>query len=162
MGVHYSSETPEWYTPPKIIERAVLVMGAIDLDPCSNEGDPAIPAAQHFTQAEDGLRQLWGGRVYMNPPYGREIGDWVEHLCKQYELGEVDEAIALVPARTDTKWFRRFRAYPRCFVWGRLRFSGHETGAPFPSMVVYLGRYWRKFLAAFSDIGDVYAVVGTQ
>jgi hypothetical protein len=53
--VHYSSETPEWYTPEHIITRVIGVMGEIDLDPCSNDKDnPNVPAKEHYTQADDG------------------------------------------------------------------------------------------------------------
>lgn len=160
MDVHYSSETPEWYTPPDIIDRVVDVLGAIDLDPCSNSHDtPNVPAAHHFTQADDGLAQWWQGRVYMNPPYGRALADWINKLHREYRTGHVTEAIALVPSRTDTQWFRQLRDYPRCFVWGRLRFSGMETGAPFPSMAVYLGTNRKRFVTIFGAIGDVYEVV---
>ena len=156
MAVHYSSETPEWYTPTRIIERTIATMGAIDLDPCSNSGEPNVPAIQHFTEDDDGLSVPWMGRVYMNPPYGREIGNWTSYLKSQYENGNVSEAIALVPARTDTQWFRELRPYVRCFIWGRLRFSEQQTGAPFPSMAVYLGYRPESFVSAFEDIGDIY------
>lgn len=157
MAIHYSSKTPEWYTPANIIERTIRLMGAIDLDPCSNShDDPNIPAAAHLTCADDGLRYPWPGRIYMNPPYGREIADWVEHLYQEYEGGRTVEAVALLPSRTDTQWFRRLRMYPRCFLWGRLKFSGNETAAPFPSVVVYLGDNVSDFREAFGEIGDTY------
>jgi len=156
----YSSKSSEWHTPECIIERVVRVMGEIDLDPCSNEGEPNVPAGQHFTKATDGLSRPWTGRVYMNPPYGQGIILWVEHLCQQFERGDVSEAIALVPARTDPAWFRRLREYARCFVWGRLKFSGNGTGAPFPSMAVYLGPNVGRFAEVFADIGDVYVWMG--
>ena len=79
MDVHYSSETPEWYTPPEIIERTQKTLGKIDLDPCSGP-EKTVPAIHSFTKKEDGLRFAWCGRVYMNPPYGKEIGAWVEKL----------------------------------------------------------------------------------
>lgn len=159
MEVHYSSETPEWGTPQKIIKRVISVFGKIDLDPCSD--GVTVPAATHYTVKDDGLSLDWGGRVYMNPPYGREIADWTEYLCDQYECGNIQEAIALVPSRTDTKWFRGLKHYPRCFIWGRLHFSGCKNAAPFPSMVVYLGPNSRAFCQAFGDIGDVYEIVST-
>lgn len=159
-SVHFSSETVECYTPPEIIARAVQVMGAIDLDPCSNSKTaPNVPAEHHLTAEDDGLAHPWFGRVYMNPPYGQEIAGWVGYLCEQYETGNVEEAIALVPSRTDTQWFRRLRQYPRCFVWGRLRFGGQDNSAPFPSMVVYLGENFAAFIEAFGDIGDTYAII---
>lgn len=160
MAVHYSSETPEWHTPANIIARVVRVLGKIDLDPCSNDPDsPSVPAIHHLTVADDGLAHPWFGRIYMNPPYGREIVQWVEHLCGQYEAGHTIEAIALVPARTDSRWFRRLRDYPRCFIWGRLKFSGMDNSAPFPSMAVYLGHNLKEFVGVFNDIGDIYALV---
>jgi len=81
MAVHFSSETPEHYTPPEIISATLAVLGSIDLDPCSNSREkPNVPAAMCFTAADDGLKHEWRGRVYMNPPYGRGIVDWISKL----------------------------------------------------------------------------------
>ena len=156
MKVHYSSESPEWYTPNEVVERAEAALGGIALDPCSNEGTPTVPAATHITKADDGLAVPWSGTVYMNPPYGRGISEWVEKLAEEYAEGRVTEAIALVPARTDTGWFSNLRDCAICFIRGRLRFSGMDTGAPFPSAVVYFGRDLRRFHAAFGDMGDTW------
>lgn len=159
-SVHFSSEADEWLTPPEILEPVVGVLGEIDLDPCSDgEPDPNVPAAHHFTQSEDGLRQEWFGRVFMNPPYGRALSDWVERLIEEFEEGAVEEAVALTPARTDTAWFRKLRPYPRCFLHGRLKFSGHENAAPFPSMTVYLGDRVGRFAEHFGELGDIYVAV---
>lgn len=156
-SIHFSSKSNEWLTPPEIIERVIEVMGFINLDPCSNsKAIPNIPAHNHFTIETDGLSLPWYDRVYINPPYGRGVGKWVEKLCSEYKNGNVSEAIALVPARTDTHWFRRLKKYSRCFVWGRLKFSGHKNSAPFPSMVVYLGKNIRTFTIKFKDMGDIY------
>jgi phage N-6-adenine-methyltransferase len=150
-----SSATPEWYTPPEIIEATVKVLGAIDLDPCA-DADKQIPAATHYTQDDDGMAQEWRGRVYMNPPYGSEIVRWVQRLCEQYAAGAVPEAIALVPARTDTQWWDEVSGAPVCFIRGRLKFSGHENSAPFPSAVVYLGANRKKFAKVFGALGHIY------
>src|SRR5262245_61092057 len=80
LAVHHSSDTPEHYTPEKIIRAVVACLGGVDLDPCSNCGQPNVPAARHYTVKDDGLAQLWSGRVYMNPPYGRGIAAWVDKL----------------------------------------------------------------------------------
>jgi hypothetical protein len=161
LAVHFSSKTPEHYTPATVIAVVRACLGAIDLDPCSNShADPAVPAARHYTIAEDGLRQAWHGRVYMNPPYGRRIPVWVDKLAREYEAGRVTEAIALVPARTDTRWFRRLGAHPVCFVSGRLAFRGNTAGAPFPSALVYLGPRVPAFRAACAGVGRVYLPAG--
>jgi hypothetical protein len=155
-NVHFSSRGRDWLTPPLIIERASSVLGAIDLDPCASSEAPGhVPAKSCFTQALDGLTQAWVGRIYMNPPYGRSIGKWVRKLRDEYRTGHITAAIALFPARTDTAWWQLLADYPVCFIRGRLRFSGHENSAPFPSAVVYLGSNIAAFSTAFSDIGII-------
>lgn len=156
MKVHYSSDEVDWHTPPEVLSAVADVLGTIDLDPCSNNGAPNVNAEQHFTTEQDGLAQEWIGKVYMNPPYGKGIGAWVEKLAESHETGDVPEAIALLPARTDTAWLRRLRDYPRCFISGRLKFSNADQGAPFPSVAVYLGKDVALFTAAFQPLGDTY------
>lgn len=152
-----TSNSCEWYTPPEIIERAIEILGQIDLDPCSNSHEtPNVPADRHYTQDDDGLVQDWSGTVYMNPPYGQEIKSWVEKLIYEYETKHMRMAIALVPARTDTVWFRRFRDFPICFIHGRLKFSGAQNSATFPSAVIGIGIDLETFVNAFGDIGDIY------
>lgn len=128
-----SSDTDEWTTPPHIITTTLkLFGGTIDLDPCSDD-ERSVPAGTYFTQAADGLAHDWFGTVYMNPPYGKVLPDWTGKLLDEYEHGDVTEAIALVPSRTDTKWFQELRDHPRCFINGRLKFGGAKNSAPFPS-----------------------------
>jgi len=156
LDVHHSSESVEHYTPPEILEAVIACLGAIDLDPCSNDGPPNVPAAKHYARTDDGLTQPWCGRVYMNPPYGREIDAWVAKLCEEHAHGGVEEAIALVPARTDTQWFARLRDFKCCFVSGRLTFIGNDDPAPFPSAIVYLGNDEGKFYRCFAAFGDIW------
>lgn len=70
-------------------------MGRIDLDPCA---DPLkrVPAANHFTEEENGLEQAWSGKVFLNPPYSG-CGAWFRHLCLYVAAGAVEEAVLLVP-----------------------------------------------------------------
>ena len=161
-AVHFTSKTPEHYTPDDVLDRVIACMGGIDLDPCSNSHiDPHVPAARHFTRADDGLTRYWPGRIYMNPPYGREIAKWVEKLAQEYAAGRISQGIALVPARTDTRWWQVLRDYPVCLVRGRLRFvgEGNTSAAPFPSALFYLGSQPARFLSAFEDLGDVWVRV---
>lgn len=152
-----TSGTPEWYTPQHVLERTIALLGAIGLDPCSNSHDtPNVPAERHFTEADDGLAQQWKGTVYLNPPYGKTIGEWTDKLRSEWVDGSVTEAVALVPARTDTAWWAGLRDHPRCFVRGRLKFSESENSAPFPSAIFYLGDRLPYFVRAFSDLGDIF------
>jgi len=157
----FTSETAEHYTPKQIIDLVIGTLGGIDLDPCSNSGDsPNIPAGEHYTQFENGLSRTWFGRVYMNPPYGREIGNWVRKLVSEFRAGNVRSAVALVPARVDTSWFGELYGFPICFIRGRLRFldsNGEPQGsAPFPSAIVYMGNDSERFVREFENLGSIY------
>ena len=158
-AVHFSSESDQWNTPKLVLERAVALLGTIDLDPCSNDArTPNVPAAQHYTLQDDGLSREWKGRVFLNPPYGRTIHEWTARLNEGYRTQLVSEALALVPARTDARWFTELRPYPRCFIRGRLKFGDAKNSAPFPSAVFYLGSQTERFADTFGDLGDVYAL----
>ena len=163
----FSSQSSEHYTPRPILERVVRTLGEIDLDPCSNPGDsPNVPARAHYTREDNGLLLPWLGRIYMNPPYGREIGAWVAKLLSEYQAGRVSSALALVPARVDSKWFASLYGFPVCFSSGRLRFSnpsGESSGsAPFPSAMVFLGMDWGAFFREFETLGRLYVSRGAR
>ena len=156
----FTSETADWLSPRLILTRAVAALGVIDLDPCSNSHEnPRVAATTHYTVTDDGLSRRWHGRVFMNPPYGKAIGDWVAKLASEYCSGRVIEAVALVPARTDTAWWRALPANLVCFTSGRLAFSDHDAPAPFPSAVAYLGPNPSRFVTQFSDLGPIYAPI---
>jgi hypothetical protein len=151
----FSSSSSDWNTPLEILDLVVRVFGEIDLDPCSDAAGN-VPAKQRYMKGDNGLTRLWFGRVYMNPPYGREIDAWVRKFVDSFREETMTEGIALVPARVDTQWFRRFGQAPVCFVTGRLKFSGCNNSAPFPSAVFYLGGSSSRFADVFSGIGRVF------
>jgi hypothetical protein len=97
MGGHQSARmrTDEWLTPPDILRH----LGPFDLDPCSPINRPWSTAADHFTLLEDGLKQNWFGRIFLNPPYGQQTGRWLNKLAHH------GNGIALTFARTETKMF---------------------------------------------------------
>lgn len=151
----FSTGEIEWPTPPHIIAAAVAALGSIDVDPCASAAGH-VPASTYFTVEDDGLSKPWLGRVYMNPPYGRVIGDWVEKLHREFTEGGTTEYVALVPARTDTAWFDVLREGLLCFIRGRLKFGDAEQGAPFPSVAAYRGPNPQRFALAFADHGDIW------
>jgi hypothetical protein len=155
LATIFRSESAEHYTPPRIVGAVIDCMGGIDLDPCADPGRQ-IPALRHYTKNDGGLLQPWSGRVYVNPPYGRQISLWINKLLQEYQAGNVLAGIMLLPARTDTKWWHLLRDCPVCLVSGRLRFGDAKYGAPFPSAIFYLGRDLTGFLRAFSPIGDIW------
>lgn len=155
----YSSATDAHNTPMWLVDKIAVFLGGIELDPCTNPSNP-VGAERFYTPENDGLSKAWIARsLFCNPPYGREIGLWAGALSLHYQEGRIDEAIALLPARTDTQWWQNMAAYPACFVRGRLKFNDCGQSAPFPSVLVYLGDNWQGFRDAFSDIGLVYVPV---
>ncbi len=129
----FSSKSNEWETPQWLYDELDEEFD-FTLDPCATHENHK--AGYYFTEEEDGLSESWDGQtVFMNPPYGREIGKWV---CKASMI-ENGIVVCLLPARTDTKWFHNYIYYSGVsirFLKGRLKFSGHTNSAPFPSMIV--------------------------
>jgi hypothetical protein len=112
----------EWLTDPRIIHN----LGRFDLDPCSPVTRPWNTAHTHYSIEEDGTIMPWKGRVWLNPPYGKKTGIFME-LLKNHGNG-----IALVYARTETKFFFDHiwnDADALFFFQGRLLFY-HVDGSP--------------------------------
>jgi hypothetical protein len=157
-----SSDSIEWYTPPEIRAAVVEALGGkVDVDPCADPGR-TFPASEHFTIDDNGLLKRWAGRVYMNPPYGRGISAWTTKLRDELRDGWATEAVALLPARTDTTWWHELAPPVVCLIRGRLQFSGYEQSAPFPSAAVYFGRHRGTFVRAFAPLGLIYEAKGSQ
>jgi phage N-6-adenine-methyltransferase len=147
-----------WYTPLHIANLVVQVLGAIDVDPCADNGKH-ITAAQHYTFNDDGLTKPWHGRVYMNPPYSCP-GAWMKKLQAEFESGRVKEAIALVPAATDTNWLSPLlKTQLVCFWKGQIKFLDKDyqprRAARQSHVLVYWGENWEKFKEVFESHGFV-------
>lgn len=131
----FSSKTDDWYTPIDFYNQLNEEFN-FNLDPCANYDNHKC--STYFTREEDGLKQSWEGyTVFVNPPYGREIKDWIK---KSYEesLKPNTTVVMLIPSRTDTQYFHDY-IYGKAdirFIKGRLKFGGCKDPAPFPSMVV--------------------------
>ena len=133
MEVHYSSKSNEWSTPSDTFE-ALNHEFRFTLDPCATKSN--AKCSLFYDIEADGLRQDWSKhRVFMNPPYGRQIGLWVKKAYEESTRGAL--VVCLVPSRTDTQWWHGYcmRGEIR-FLRGRLKFGGSKNPAPFPSAVV--------------------------
>lgn len=101
-AVHFSSASNEWETPQDFYDNLDSIFD-FTLDPCAS--DENHKTARYYTAEDDGLSKSWNGeRVFMNPPYGREIGKWVKKASEQ--VGGI--AVCLLPARTDTRWWHDY------------------------------------------------------
>lgn len=149
--------TDEWLTPPEIFSAC----GQFDLDPCSPINRPWDTAQKHFTINDDGLSQQWHGRVWCNPPFGREAIKWLRRMVQH------GNGIALIPARTETVMFYETvwgGADAVLFIQGRPHFyyvdgrrAAANSGAP-----ICLVAYGVSNVAALakSNLGIVLPIIG--
>jgi len=129
---YFTSNTCEWPTPQYLYDELDREFN-FTLDPCATVDNHKC--AKFFTKENDGLAQDWSGeRIFMNPPYGRKIQHWIKKLAET----DAPIRVALIPVRSDTRWFHNYvlgKAEIR-FIKGRVKFGDSKSGAPFPSMVV--------------------------
>ena len=157
-NVMFSSSSNEWETPQLIFD-ALHEEFDFTHDLAANRDN--TKCKNYFTTADNALVQNWaavGRRGWLNPPYSRR-------LCKRFIQKAAEErlrgflTVALLPARTDTKMFHQYiynkdRWKPRegveiRLLAGRLKFSGSENSAPFPSMVVVFRPRWTNWFRTF-------------
>jgi hypothetical protein len=141
-----SSAHDAWTTPPDLLARLypLLPGNQFDLDPCSPTADrrrAPVRALLHYTEADDGLSLPWRGMVWMNPPYGRQIGAWTAKARVEVKAGNAQTVLGLVPARSDTRWWHADVAGHADVVMmqGRLKFGDGAASAPFASALVVWG-----------------------
>lgn len=135
MAVMTSSENMKWATPRNWFDYLDLEFD-FTLDPCCEH--ETAKCEKHYTPQEDGLSHSWADeRVFMTPPYGREIGPWMRKAYTECrENGAL--VVAFVPARVDTEWWHQYaaKATEVRFPKGRVTFEGATASAPFPVAVV--------------------------
>lgn len=130
--VVHSSKKDDWGTPWAFFDRLDAEFD-FEFDAAASPNNAKCDA--FCCSGSLGMAWAGMGRTWCNPPYGRQIGDWIDKAIAE---GMRTVVVMLVPARTDTKWWAR--AVKSCqevrFVKGRIKFEGAESGAPFPSAVL--------------------------
>lgn len=161
-----SSQVMDWCTPTSVLD-PIYDFSPIGLDPCSNS-DSIVKATTKLSLGDgtiSGLEADWitlsgDGLVFVNPPYGPSLKQWTAKCHTEALFG--CEIIALVPARTDTKWFHNSITMVSkpviCFWKGRIKFVGGKHCAPFPSMLVYWGPRKFAFAQKFQEHGLIVLV----
>lgn len=148
----FSSDKDYWATPIDFFNKLNDEFN-FNLDPCCYK--ETAKCSKYFTKDDDGLIQNWEGHtVFCNPPYGRDIGDWVKKCYKESKKADT-LVVILIPARTDTKYFHKYiykNAKEIRFIEGRLKFTDFRnpdkktSAAPFPSMIVVFKNTKTKML----------------
>src|SRR5271170_2863410 len=116
QNINADSGSDEYFTPGEIVEAARRVMGEIDLDPASSVlANKRIKAKRIWTISDDGLKQQWFGRVWLNHPFGKSTNKpWILKLAEEYRAGRTQEAICISFASTSEKWFSPLLEQPQC------------------------------------------------
>lgn len=115
-----SSESPDWCTPLEVLD-PVRDFAPIRFDPFSNPGS-IVAAEDSVCPPADSLVMSWplDGVNWCNPPYGRALKKCAEKIGEQARRGA--EVLTLVPARTDTSWWRELSPRVWCAWRGRITF----------------------------------------
>lgn len=132
-----TSNNDEWLTPPEIIKS----LGEFDVDPCTPINRPWDTAKIHYNKNDDGFTKEWHGRVWCNPPYGRQTFEWIHKLAAH------GNGMTLIFARTETLGFH-YEVWDKAdaifFFKGRLKFhyvdGTQGLSANAPSCLVAYGQ----------------------
>ena len=153
-----SSVHHEWTTPGWVLDRLEAILGGPwDMDPCSPGARVSrVRAHVHMSVEENGLKHQWTGRVFVNPPYGRQLGSWMAKCRSEVEANNASLVVALIPARPDTRWWHSEVAGRADILMlkGRLSFGDGSASAPFPSALIAWGAtadFAAAVTAAFPD-----------
>ncbi len=161
-------DSDAWFTPSIYVEMAREVMGEIDLDPFSSAAaNKHVRAKRYFDLAADAFKQKWfeeQGRVFMNPPYGRQLIDAaVDLFLANWASESITQGVVLVNNATETRWFHSLlrTSSALCFPDRRIAFENddgkHVSGNTRGQAFFYFGHKQRRFEDVFARIGVVLA-----
>jgi len=139
LSVRGHETTPNWYTPAATYLALDHQYGPFMLDPCCTDETRRTP--RWIAPPRSGLAETWGPcRVFLNPPYGRGIADWIRKAIVEARAGAF--VVALIPSSTGAGWWHELvipNASAIVFLRGKLRFGGQRSNAPFWSAVATFG-----------------------
>lgn len=146
LGPLFMSSSREWETPEWLFN-VLNDEFSITLDLAASKIN--AKCKKYYDEAMDAFKQPWTGVCWLNPPYGREVTQWVEKAYKEAVELHNCVVVMLLPARTDTRWFHSYiwdslacapkKGVQIRFIPSRLKFVGANSAAPFPSMVIVFG-----------------------
>jgi phage N-6-adenine-methyltransferase len=166
VEVMLSSNKMDWQTPAVLFDKLNKMYGPFDLDAAASEKN--AKCEQYYCEGDDSLSLSWNKyaynvlvyegmpplppppiikNVFLNPPYGRSIGKWMEKAAEEAKKGCT--VVCLIPSRTGSVWFQNAvsNATEVLFLKGRVTFEiapgqpvldkkGKPMAAPFDSAVI--------------------------
>jgi site-specific DNA-methyltransferase (adenine-specific) len=129
----FMSNKDDWETP-KDLYAVLNTEFNFSLDPCCSK--ETAKCSSYYTIEDDGLSKDWKGTVFMNPPYGRGIINWIKKAKEESDKGST--VVCLIPARTDTKWWHTYcmKSAEIRLLTKRLTFEGANNKATFPAAII--------------------------
>jgi phage N-6-adenine-methyltransferase len=129
----FEAKSVEYETPDSIFAPLNNEFG-FTVDVCATQENKKV--TQCYTKAENGLEKKWEGVCWCNPPYGREMPQWIRKAYQTAQSG-MGTVVMLIPARTNTTWWHDLcmRGEIR-FLKGRPKFNNGKHGLPFPLALV--------------------------
>ena len=140
-GAAFTSEREDWTTPREFFDRlnskyffTLDAAASTSNNLCSN-----FYSIDNDAMKADWLKDSKNGWVWLNPPYGKKISSFMQKAHEEALRGT--KIVALVPARTDTKWFQDYcLPHQITFIRGRLKFGNATNSAPFPSALIEMNQ----------------------
>lgn len=129
------SASTEWGTPEWLFGAIATRYGPFDLDAAASAEN--TKCHRYFDMQANGLERQWMGRVWLNPPYGRQMADWLDKAYRESLTGT--HVTCLIPARTGARWWTDMvkpRATVIEYLTERVKFVGAPHNAPFDCAVV--------------------------
>ena len=127
LEVHFTNKSNEWETPRSLFKDLDDEFN-FTIDVCATKDN--TKCERFYNKQSNGLAQSWENEIaFMNPPYGREIGTWIEKAYRESLNGAI--VVCLIPARTDTRYWHDY-IFPNAevrFLKGRVKFlnNGEEV-----------------------------------
>ena len=141
----------DWMTPPEVFDK-VDHRAEFDLDACATDARCAR-VGTFISPEEDALTAPWDGtRVWVNPPYGRDIHRWIRRAAEAPKRDDCELVCLLIYANTETRYWREWvidceNSHAVVFLSPRVKFvraDGKDAkGAPKGSALVVYRNYPR-------------------
>ena len=143
MGIgnnEFKSKSEEYATPLDIVNPLIKEFD-LQLDVCATKEN--AKCGSFFTKEDDALKQDWLFNFWMNPPFGRNLGKWVEKAYTESKKHEVI-GVLILPVRSNTNWWHKYiidtKAEVR-FLRGEIKFGDCKRGLwnPF-AIIIFNGK----------------------
>ena len=123
-----------WETPQQLFDELNHEFD-FDIDLCASSSN--TKCQRYYSIKQNSLSKKWKGVCWLNPPYSRLLGVWIQKAYKASLSGAT--VVCLIPSSTDTSWWHDYVIKGEIrFLRGRLSFkNGNKLArSPFPCSIV--------------------------